>query len=160
MLHRFVQVALVVILAMLVFNSAPYASAIAKEKCVTVGEKKVCFEDGKNKKEDDDDDDDDDDEKKPKKKKKKGAESGLTECTIEAEGGGGGCKKGFKRVCEKMKSGKKCCGCVTDPSLICKSFPGGTTLSDFKATPGCDPTGTFECRRVDNVDHCCCDTGR
>ena len=27
---------------------------------------------------------------------------------------GGGCKGGFKYVCEKLKSGKKCCGCVAD----------------------------------------------
>jgi hypothetical protein len=29
-----------------------------------------------------------------------------------AAGWGGGCKGGFKWVCEKMKSGNKCCGCV------------------------------------------------
>ena len=39
-------------------------------------------------------------------------DSGLTECTIVQPGGGGGCKGGFKYVCEKMKSGNKCCGCV------------------------------------------------
>jgi hypothetical protein len=38
----------------------------------------------------------------------------LTECTIVQPGGGGGCKTGFKYVCEKMKSGNKCCGCVAD----------------------------------------------
>ena len=39
-------------------------------------------------------------------------DSGLTNCTIVQPGGGGGCKGGFKYVCEKMKSGDKCCGCV------------------------------------------------
>jgi hypothetical protein len=39
-------------------------------------------------------------------------DSGLTECTIVQPGGGGGCKTGFKYVCEKLKSGNKCCGCV------------------------------------------------
>ena len=38
----------------------------------------------------------------------------LTECTIQGPNSGGGCKTGFKWVCEKMKSGKKCCGCVAD----------------------------------------------
>ena len=41
-------------------------------------------------------------------------DSGLTECTIQGAGGGGGCKTGFNYKCEKMKSGKKCCGCVAD----------------------------------------------
>ena len=71
----------------------------------------------KDKKDDDDDDDDD----KPKKKKgdkgkKPGGETGLTDCTIIQPNGGGGCKTGFKWVCEKLKSGKKCCGCVADPN--------------------------------------------
>lgn len=53
-----------------------------------------------------------------KKNKKHGGQSqndsGLTDCTIVQPGGGGGCKGGFKYVCEKMKSGDKCCGCVAD----------------------------------------------
>jgi hypothetical protein len=43
-----------------------------------------------------------------------GGQSELSECTIQSAGGGGGCKGGFKYVCEKMKSDKKCCGCVPD----------------------------------------------
>jgi hypothetical protein len=43
-------------------------------------------------------------------------DTGLTECTIVQPGGGGGCKTGFKYVCEKLKSGNKCCGCVADQS--------------------------------------------
>ena len=50
-----------------------------------------------------------------KKNKKHGDDgAGLSECTIQQPGSGGGCKAGFKRVCEKMKSGDKCCGCVPD----------------------------------------------
>lgn len=52
-----------------------------------------------------------------KKKHKNGQsqnDSGLTDCTIVSPGGGGGCKTGFKYVCEKMKSGNKCCGCIAD----------------------------------------------
>ena len=45
-------------------------------------------------------------------KKNKDADA-LTECTIQSSGGGG-CKGGFKRVCQKLKNGDKCCGCVPD----------------------------------------------
>ncbi|MGI8724132.1 MAG: hypothetical protein ACR2J1_01955 [Methyloceanibacter sp.] len=81
-------------------------------KCGLVNGKLVCGkkQGGHNKNDDDDDDDDD----RGKGKKKKDAQSELSECTIQEPGGGGGCKTGFKRVCEKMKSGKKCCGCVPD----------------------------------------------
>jgi hypothetical protein len=41
-------------------------------------------------------------------------DTGLSECTIQGPNSGGGCKGGFKYVCEKLKSGKKCCGCVPD----------------------------------------------
>jgi hypothetical protein len=97
----------------------------AKEKCVKVDGKRVCFEGGVKKKNDDDDDDngDDDDDDKPKKKQKKDVDTGLTECTIQQPGGGGGCKTGFKQVCEKMKSGKKCCGCVPDPNAKAQTTP-------------------------------------
>jgi hypothetical protein len=52
---------------------------------------------------------------KKQKKHKDGQsqnDTGLTECTIQQPGSGGGCKGGFKWVCEKLKSGNKCCGCV------------------------------------------------
>ena len=49
---------------------------------------------------------------KKSKKKNHDKESGLSECTIVGAGGGGGCKSGFNWKCEKLKSGKKCCGCV------------------------------------------------
>jgi hypothetical protein len=57
-------------------------------------------------------DDEDDNHKHKKNAKDTGDE--LTECTIQQPGGGGGCTTGFKRVCQKLKSGKKCCGCVPD----------------------------------------------
>jgi hypothetical protein len=56
--------------------------------------------------------DDDDNHKHKKNAKDSGDE--LTDCTIQQGPGGGGCTKGFKHVCQKMKSGKKCCGCVPD----------------------------------------------
>lgn len=40
--------------------------------------------------------------------------AGLSDCTIIQPGGGGGCTVGRKWVCETMKSGAKCCGCVVD----------------------------------------------
>jgi hypothetical protein len=63
---------------------------------------------------------------KKKKKHEDGQsqnDAGLTECTIVQPGGGGGCKGGFKWVCEKMKSGNKCCGCVADKNA--KQAPAG-----------------------------------
>ena len=79
--------------------------------------------DGKksSKKHKNDDDDDDDDHRNKGKGKGKGKQedSGLTECTIQTPNSGGGCKNG-KWTCEKMKSGKKCCGCVPN-----KTAPGG-----------------------------------
>ena len=76
--------------------------------CNFIDGKLVC---GKSESSDDADDDSGD---HPKKKKAKDTDSELTECTIQQGPGGGGCVKGFKHVCEKLKSGKKCCGCVPD----------------------------------------------
>ena len=76
--------------------------------CNFVNGKLVC---GKSESSDDADDDNGD---HPKKKKAKDGDSELTECTIQQGLGGVGCVKGFKHVCEKLKSGKKCCGCVPD----------------------------------------------
>jgi len=75
--------------------------------CNFVNGKLVC---GKSESGDNDGDDSGD---HPKKKAKDG-DSELTECTIQQGPGGGGCTTGFKHVCEKLKSGKKCCGCVAD----------------------------------------------
>jgi hypothetical protein len=82
-------------------------------KCGMVEDKLVCGKtqgDGSQK-----GDDDDHHGKHSKGKGTTGKDSGLGECTIQQPGSGGGCKTGFKRVCEKLKSGKKCCGCVPDP---------------------------------------------
>ena len=55
-----------------------------------------------------------DDFKPQKESKDKKEKPELSECTIQGPNSGGGCKTGFTRVCEKMKSGKQCCGCVAD----------------------------------------------
>ena len=56
-----------------------------------------------------------------------------------------GCKGGFKRVCEKMKSGKKCCGCVAAKGTDTSAPPKGEislddVISNKKGTtaPGTD----------------------
>jgi len=100
--------------------------------------------------------DDNDDDGKDKKKntdddKNSDDDTGLTDCTIQQPGGGGGCTGGFKRVCEKLKNGKKCCGCMVDknapppkkaddkPQLLtyaCTSnvqIPDGTIVDNRKA---------------------------
>ena len=64
----------------------------------------------------DNDDDDNNNNHHGKVKKNNDGDAGLSECTIIQPGGGGGCKTGLKWVCEKMKSGNKCCGCVPDKS--------------------------------------------
>jgi hypothetical protein len=86
--------------------------------CNFVNGKLVC---GKSESSDDADDEDNHkhmqgDEEDNHKHKKNAKDTGdeLTECTIQQGPGGGGCVKGFKRVCQKLKSGKKCCGCVPD----------------------------------------------
>ncbi len=88
-----------------------------------------------------------------KKKKNEDDGAGLTECTIQQPGSGGGCKAGFKRVCEKMKSGNKCCGCVPDKATSAgQSAPagGGGNSSGGGITPAEKPADSlllpyFEC---------------
>ncbi len=80
----------------------------------------------------DDDDDQNGDNDDHHKKKNSDDSSGLETCTIQQPGGGGGCKSGFKRVCEKLKSNKKCCGCVPDKNA--KTDPGNA-----KTDPGTNP---------------------
>ena len=93
-------------------------------KCGLVNGKLVCGDTkSSGKHQDDDDEDDDDDHHKGKKKKTNNDDdTGLENCTIQSSNSGGGCKSGFKYVCEKMKSNKKCCGCVRDKNAI--SDPG------------------------------------
>ena len=83
--------------------------------CGLVNGKFVCG-DKKSHTEDSDDADDDADSDHHKKKGKKNDDDAaeLTECTIQQSEGGGACVTGFKHVCEKLKNGKKCCGCVPD----------------------------------------------
>ena len=131
---------------------APMLSSLALQaglKCGLVNGQLVC--DGtdsgnKNSKNDDDDDDDNNgDHHKGGKKHHNDDASGLSDCTIQEQGGGGGCTGGFKRVCEKMKSGKKCCGCVPDKSAKDNGKPKGdqgstgtNTTTTPAGTPKCD----------------------
>ena len=92
----------------------PRASSVERSPAVELVGIGCNFIDGKlvcGKSESSDDAKDEDDNHKHKKAKD--TDSELTECTIQ-QGPGGGCVKGFKHVCEKLKSGKKCCGCVPD----------------------------------------------
>ena len=59
--------------------------------------------------------------------KKNNDADALTQCTIESSGGGGGCVSGLKRVCQKLKNGDKCCGCVPDKNA--KASTSGDTTS-------------------------------
>ena len=88
-------------------------------KCGLVNGHIECGDSGKNHQDDADDDDDDgdhdhngDDDEHHKKKNNSDDDSGLEHCTIQSSKGGGGCVSPYKHVCEKLKSGKKCCGCV------------------------------------------------
>lgn len=66
--------------------------------------------------------------------KKNKDSAALTECTIQSSGSGGGCKGGFKRVCQKLKNGDKCCGCVADKNA-----------EPAKTTGGDQPSPKFDC---------------
>ena len=130
---------------------APMLSSLALQaglKCGLVNGQLVC--DGtdsgnKNSKNDDDDDDDNNgDHHKGGKKHHNDDASGLSDCTIQEQGGGGGCTGGFKRVCEKMKSGKKCCGCVPDKSAKDNGKPKGVQGSTGTNTTT-TPAGTPKC---------------
>jgi hypothetical protein len=69
--------------------------------------------------------DGDDDSSGQSQKGDDGDAGELTECTIQQPGGGGGCKTGFKRQCETLESGKKCCGCVPDKNAEPDKKAGG-----------------------------------
>jgi hypothetical protein len=74
----------------------------------------------------------------------------LTECTIESSGGGGGCTVGFKRVCQKLKNGNKCCGCVPDKSAKGDGTTQGSSTSKSSSGGTNNGSGTlllpyFEC---------------
>ena len=75
----------------------------------------------KNKNQDDDDDNDDDHHHG--KKKHNDEDTGLEQCTIQSSKGGGGCTAPLKYVCEKLKNGKKCCGCVGDKNAKTQTPP-------------------------------------
>jgi hypothetical protein len=81
-----------------------------------------------------------DDQGSQKKKNKHKADdtdsdSGLTQCTMQNIG----CSVGFKHVCEKLKNGKKCCGCVPDKNASSTQSSTGTE------TPATTPAPTKIC---------------
>ena len=110
--------------------------------CNFINGKLVC---GKSESGDDVDDEDnqkhmqdDEDDNHKHKKNAKDTDSELTECTIQKGPGGGGCVKGFKHVCEKLKSGKKCCGCVPDKNA--QAPAGGAMRRRRRQRPKCGPS--------------------
>jgi hypothetical protein len=133
-------------------------------KCGLVNGQLVCGNtngSGKHNDDSDDSDDNDDDHHQGKNKHHDNDDSGLENCTIQQPGGGGGCKGGFKRVCEKLKNGKKCCGCVVDknappppppspnqtlgPEFRCvTTTQNGPTSSDFFAANAGEALAKFE----------------
>ena len=86
----------------------------------------------------------------------------ATRCTIQQSGGGGGCTAPLKYVCEKLKGGKKCCGCVVDKNAkpeVCQNYPLTTNFAAkiFSAQhPQCK-TGA-SCSQTATALHCCCST--
>ena len=107
-------------------------------------------------------------EVKNKKNKDNGSDNhddaALSNCTIQKPGESGGCLVGFKRVCEELKSGNKCCGCVADKnatpvktSEVCGDLPLGTvkaSLAFFHSHPECKQGG--KCDQMATAYHCCC----
>ena len=92
-------------------------------------------------KNDDDDDQGNNEDHHHGKNKKNNDDTGLSECTIQGSNSGGSCKGGFKYVCEKLKSGKKCCGCVVD-----KNAPAPQGCSKNECAASCtDPAHAKAC---------------
>jgi len=60
----------------------------------------------------------------------------LTECTIQQPGGGGGCTVGLKRVCQKLKNGNKCCGCVPDKNAKANTSGDATSKTSQSQSSG------------------------
>jgi hypothetical protein len=108
------------------------------------------------------------------KKNKDNDSAALTECTIQSSGGGG-CKGGFKRVCQKLKNGDKCCGCVPDKNAKTQQPPaktrktscdtialihGDTDVGAKEAAKNAcitnHPGADFNCRGEVADDVCCC----
>ncbi len=67
------------------------------------------------------------------KKKHKDNDAQLEQCTI-VKSGGMGCVAPLKLVCQKMKNGQKCCGCVGDKNAKA-SQPDGPTTQGQASTP-------------------------
>jgi hypothetical protein len=99
---------------------------------------------------DDDDDDADDDHHQKKGEGKHEDEPELTQCTIQEPGGGGGCTEGFKHVCEKMKNGKKCCGCVPKKPELTQC-----TIQSPSGGMGCVAPLKLVCEKLKSGKKCC-----
>lgn len=126
-------------------------------KCVLVNGQPVCTDKSGNNQNDN----------KEKKKKKKDDAEALTECTIQQGSGGGGCGAGLKRVCEKLKSGKKCCGCVPDKSAGSNPAPAPAPApiktdcrvlgpNEGSAGGAADPKLKYECEPLPDGKKRCC----
>jgi hypothetical protein len=106
--------------------------------------------------------------------KKKNNDNGaaLTECTIQSSGGGG-CKGGFKRVCQKLKNGDKCCGCVPDKNAKTQQPQAKTTKTSCNTLVESEkyesekevlknacttnhPGADFNCAGFATEHRCCC----
>jgi hypothetical protein len=68
------------------------------------------------------------------KKKNKDNNAQLQQCTIQSSGSGMGCVAPLKLKCEKMKNGKKCCGCVGDKNAKTQQPPEKTAQPQAKTT--------------------------
>jgi hypothetical protein len=69
------------------------------------------------------------------KKKNQDNDAQLEQCTIVGPHDDFSCS-GLKRVCQKLKSGKKCCGCVGDKSAQSpESNPPPSPQEDQAGTP-------------------------
>jgi hypothetical protein len=137
-----IQLALLLITGAVVAGSSSFASA--GKKCVTIGEKRVCFEEGKNKKNDDDDDDDDD----HKLKKKAG-----NKCEGEIS-----CPAGYV-VLDKPNKYGACCepkeGLPAPASTEKCKFPGEVgTPPNCRCPDGTEFSGYKGCVKVEMKKKC------
>ena len=153
-----------------VFSPLPLQAGL---KCGLVNGELKCGDSNSSGKHHDDNDDQqvNDDDHHHKKKKNNGDDTGLSECTIQGANSGGGCKGGFKYVCEKLKSGKKCCGCVGDKNAAqpqakttktsCNTIERNEISEKLKegfknACTTNHPGGNFNCAGFETKSECCC----
>ena len=95
---------------------------------------------------DNDDQQENNDEHHHKKKKNTDDDFGLEHCTIQSSKGGGGCVAPLKYVCEKLKSGKKCCGCVVDKNAKPANNPAPAPVAKFCCTAAGQGSASKTCQ--------------